>query len=364
MAAGPAERFTSPPSQRRGRIETAVTIGVFVLLVIGCLWVLAPFITAILWAALLCLSTWGLYVRVLALSGNRRSLAALVMTLTIAAVAVVPFVIVGESLADNVSDVVLVIRRTIENGPANPPEYLANLPLVGPHIRDYLEHLSSDPAARKAFVVSFAGGLRTVAIALGKALGHGIAEISLSLLICFFLYRDGDSAARRLRYAVNRIAGEHGGELLAVAETTVKGVVYGVIGTSIIQGLLCGIGLWIAGVPGAFLLGFATFLLAFLPMGPALIWLPASIWLYETRSAGWAVFMLLWGGLAVGSMDHFAKPLLISRTGSAPLLLVMLGVIGGAIAFGFIGVFIGPTLLAVGYAVLNEWSDKLEDVRE
>jgi predicted PurR-regulated permease PerM len=343
----------------RGRSEAIVGLAALVLLALGCLIVLAPFLSAILWAVLLCFSTWSLFVRLRAAIGGRNSLAALAMTLIIAAVAVVPFVIVGESLASNVAAVVAAIRHAIENGPREPPQWLADFPIAGPHVRDYMTRLAHDAEARREMVRNLAGPARMIGLRLGRALGHGVLEISLSLLICFFLYRDGDSIAARLDNAVRRIAGQRGRRLLDIAGVTVVGVVYGVIGTSLMQGVLAGIGFWIAGVPGAFLLAFATFLLGFIPMGPALIWLPASFWLLKESSTGWAVFMFVWGLVVVGSMDHLLKPILISRTGGMPLILVMLGVFGGALAFGFIGVFIGPTLLAVGYALLDEWSDRL-----
>jgi len=356
----PVESGREPESAVfRGPIEAALSLAVIVLLVIGCLLVLAPFVSAILWAVLLCFSTWGIYNRLRGLLGNRKSLAALMMTLLLAAVAVGPFVIVGESLADNVADVVAAIRHAIDQGPQGPPEWVQRLPLVGQHVHDYLVGLSRDPDARRAALHEFIYPLRTFALYLGKALGQGIAEISLSLLICFFLYRDGETLASRFDNVVFRIGGPRGRRLLEVASITVGGVVQGVLGTSLIQGALAGVGLWIAGVPGAFFLGFTTFLLGFIPTGPALIWLPAAVWLYQERSTGWAIFMLVWGLVVVGSVDHFLKPILISRGGSTPLILIMLGVLGGAFAFGFIGVFIGPTLLAVGYRLIDEWSGQI-----
>jgi predicted PurR-regulated permease PerM len=348
-----------PDPEYRGRTETIIGLAALVLLVIGCLLVLTPFLSAILWAVLLCFSTWGLFVRLRIMMGGHNSLAALAMTLMIATVAVVPFVIVGESLADNVAAVIAAVRHAIENGPRQPPQWLSDFPIAGPHVRDYMARLASDAAARREMARNLAGPARTIALRLGRALGHGVLEISLSLLIGFFLYRDGDAIAARLDNAVIRIAGERGRRLLDIAGVTVGGVVYGIIGTSLMQGVLAGVGFWIAGVPGAFLLAFATFLLAFIPMGPALIWLPAAIWLLKESSTGWALFMFVWGLVVVGSMDHLLKPILISRTGGTPLILVMLGVFGGALAFGFIGVFIGPTLLAVGYALLEEWSETL-----
>jgi len=342
-------------------IEAAVAPAVFALLVIGCFVVLRPFLTAMVWAALLCFSTWGIYERMKGLFGRHRSLAALVMTLALAAIAVAPFVIVGASLADNVAAVAAAIRQTIEKGPREPPEWVANLPIAGPRLHDYLSSLAHDPNARVAAAQSLIEPVRAFAVRLAKGLGNGILEISLSLLICYFLYRDGETMAARLANAAFRIAGGRGRHLLEVASLTVRGVVHGIIGTALIQGVLAGIGFWITGVPGAFFLGFTTFLFGFVPMGPALIWIPAAGWLFWQGSTVGAIFMLVWGMVVVGGVDHFIKPIIISRSGSTPLILVMLGVFGGALAFGFIGVFIGPTLLAVGYGLVDEWSEGLAE---
>ncbi|MGH7934280.1 MAG: AI-2E family transporter [Candidatus Binataceae bacterium] len=341
------------------RVEAIIGLAVLVLLIIGCSLVLLPFISALLWAAILCFSTWGLYGRLRDLLGGRGSLAALVMTLLLATIAVMPFVIVGNSLAGNVSDVVSAIRHTIEQGPQEPPAWVRQLPLVGPQIEDRLIRLAHDSAARREQVKELIVPLRTFGVELGKALGRGVLEISLSLLICFFFYRDGDNVTARLNRAVFRVGGERGRHLLEVASLTVRGVVEGVIGTSLAQGVLAGVGFWIAGVPGALLLGFATFLLAFIPMGPVLLWLPAAIWLFTEGATRWAVFLLIWSIVVVGGSENVLKPILIGRSGTAPLIIVMLGVVGGALAFGFIGVFIGPTLLAVGYSLIDEWSGGL-----
>jgi predicted PurR-regulated permease PerM len=133
-------------------------------------------------------------------------------------------------------------------------------------------------------------------------------------------------------------------------------VVYGVLGTAFVQAVLAGIGFWIAGVPSAPILAFITFFLSVVPMGPPLVWIPAALWLYHTGQVGWTIFLVVWGVAVVGMADNVIKPLLISKGTDMPLLWVMLGVLGGALAFGFLGVFIGPTLLAVAYALLRDWT--------
>ena len=128
-----------------------------------------------------------------------------------------------------------------------------------------------------------------------------------------------------------------------------------------IQGILAAIGFLVAGVPAAPLLGLATFFLSPVPVGPPLVWLPAAFWLFNHGQTGWAIFMLIWGTAVVSSVDNVIKPLIISRGSNMPFILVMLGVLGGVVAFGFIGVFLGPTLLAIGYTLLSDWSKEREE---
>lgn len=342
--------------QNNATIQTAIAIAAMGLLLIGCVLILVPFSSAILWAILLSFSTWGIFCR-LRLAVGRSSLAALMMTLLLAAIVVAPFIVVGGSLADNVTDVIAGIRQIFTTGPPTPPQWLIDVPVIGPHIQDYVKHLASDPAAQKTLLHDLISPLKSFALELGKALGHGVFEISLSLVVCFFLYRDGEEAAARLDRASRRLAGERGRHLLEVAGTTATGVVHGVLGTSLIQGVCGGIGFWIAGVPGAFLLGFATFVLSFLPMGATVLWLPAAGWLYHQGNTGWAIFILVWSLITSTLVEHALKPIIIARSGGTPFLIVMFGVLGGALIFGFIGVFIGPVVLAVGYALIDEWSE-------
>ena len=340
-------------------IQATIALVAMGVLLLGCVTVLIPFFSAILWGILLCFSTWGIYGGLRRVLGERSSLAALVMTLMLAVVVVAPFVIVGSSLANNVADVIQAIRHFVETGPSATPAWLTRIPVIGPHGRDYLQHLAADKAAQREQLHSLIGPLKAFGLELGAALGHGIVAISLSLVVCFFLYRDGDMAAARLEIAAQRIGGERGRHLLEIAQITLTGVVHGVLGTALIQGVCGGIGFWIAGVPGAVLLGFATFVFSFLPMGPTFLWLPAAAWLYSEGSSGWAIFIVVWSLITNTAVEHLLKPIIIARTGGTPFLIVLFGALGGAITFGFIGVFIGPALLAVGYAMIDEWSSHL-----
>lgn len=144
--------------------------------------------------------------------------------------------------------------------------------------------------------------------------------------------------------------------LLGIARTTVTGVIYGILGTGLAQGVLATAGFAVAGVPGAVLLGVATFFLSVVPVGPPLVWTGAVIWLFQQGEPGWAIFVAAWGFLVVSTVDNVIMPFIISRGARLPFAVVLLGVLGGLLAFGVIGVFLGPTLLAVGYRLATEWT--------
>jgi predicted PurR-regulated permease PerM len=197
--------------------------------------------------------------------------------------------------------------------------------------------------------------VRSFLVTFGLAIGAGATQVVFSLLLMFFILKDGEALAARLDRMAARISRERGTQLLDLAGGTVRGVVYGILGTALAQGIMAGVGFLIAGVPGATLLGLLTFLLSVVPMGPPLVWIPAALWLFHQGQPGWGVFMLVWG-VGVSSIDNVIKPLIISRGSKMPFVLIFLGVLGGALTFGLIGVFIGPTLLAVAYRLIDEWS--------
>ena len=345
------------PIGRVGRSNIELWIGgtAVVVLALLCLLVLRPFISAALWAVILCFTTWPLFLSLEEMLGGRRTLAALIATLFLAAVIVVPVAILGATLADNVSALVSASQKLIREGPPSPPDWIASIPLVGSHIADYWNYLNEGSSVRLQELARLLPAAKVVALWGGSALAEGMFQITLSLIIAFFFYRDGHAAAAQLQMSLRRIAGERGARLLDLAGATIRAVVYGILGTSLLQGVVAAIGFGIAGVPGAVSLGFVTFLLSLVPGGPPIVAAPAAFWLYRQGSLAWAIFMMAWG-LMVGMLDNVVKPLLISRGGSTPMILVMLGVLGGALAFGVIGMFLGPTLVALGYSLFEQWA--------
>jgi predicted PurR-regulated permease PerM len=325
-------------------------------LMAGCLLVLLPFVTALLWAVILTFSTWPIYAGLKRSVGGRPTVAAALMTMAVSLVMLAPFVIVVLGLADNAAELVDALRRVFENGLPDAPAWVRDLPIIGDKVEAYWRALVHDENRLLDELRTMLVATRAFLLTGGGYLAAGVMQLAFSVLVAFFLFRDGEAAAARLQHATLRVAGPDARYLLDVAGQTVNSVVYGILGTALAQGVLAGIGFWVAHVPGASLLGLATFFLSVVPVGPPLIWGSAAVWLYYQGAVGWAIFLALWGLLVVSMVDNFLKPFIISRGSSLPFILVFLGVLGGVVAFGFIGVFLGPTLLAVGYRILDEWA--------
>ncbi|MEM7022409.1 MAG: AI-2E family transporter, partial [Pseudomonadota bacterium] len=269
---------------------------------------------------------------------------------------VLPFALIWPRLAANVGLLAREGRILLEQGPPGPPAWLDEVPIIGQQIEEFWVENAADFNTLAAQIAVYIPATTAWVLSTLRTLGGGFLELLLSVLATFFFYRDGRVAARKLRSVVERVAGERGERLMRVAGETIKGVVYGIIGTAFAQGVLVGFGLWLASVPGAFFLGIMACVISILPAGAPVVWLPAALWLFYTDQTGWGIFMLLWGGIVVASVDNFLKPVLIGRGSALPLLLVFLGIFGGALAFGFLGIFLGPTILAVGHTLLQAWA--------
>jgi predicted PurR-regulated permease PerM len=342
-----------PTEQRLRQFAQLAAIGI---VVVGCYLVLLPFIPAILFAVVVCISTWPVYERLRAAFRGKSTLAALAMVLLLMVLVIGPSALLAARLTNNVATIVETARTFLDHGPILAPAWLKDIPLVGAQLDDYWQGLAG---GREEAVTLFHGLLepaKDFLLFAGKAIGQSLVQMTFAIFIGFFFFRDGDALVGTLRIGLEKLAGRIGTDMLATVHGTVAGVVNGIFGTALAQALVAWIGFLIAGVPGAFLLGVATFFLSPVPIGPPLIWGAAAIWLFNQGNAGWAVFMVLWGVLAVSSIDNFVKPYLISRGSRLPLLLIVLGVFGGVVAFGFIGVFIGPPLLALGLTLVRLWT--------
>ncbi len=288
--------------------------------------------------------------------GGRETLAASLLTTAWILIVALPLVWLGFNLADHIRDATAFVRDVQVDGLPDAPAWLGGVPLVGERLVSWWQSLDQQGAALLASVKPHLGQVGNWLLARSAQIGSGVLELTLSLVFVFFFYRDGPRLSAFVLRLLHRLMGDRAEYYLELVAGTVQRVVNGVIGTAAAQGVLALIGFLIAGVPGAIVLGLVTFMLSLIPMGPPLAWIPATGWLVWKGEYGMAVFLGVWGTFVISGVDNVLKPYLISRGGNLPLVIVLLGVFGGLIAFGFIGLFIGPTLLAVGYSLLLDWS--------
>jgi predicted PurR-regulated permease PerM len=243
----------------------------------------------------------------------------------------------------------------LDGGLSQPPTWLAGVPLVGKAAAAKWQAFAADPESLRRELRPFLGPVKDFLVTAVAGVGVGLLEFALALLIAGLLYVRGDRFAATVDRIARRLGGETGHRQVVVVRSTVKSVFIGMLGTCAVQAVLALIGFWIAGVPQPFLLAMGTFFLSLVPGGPTVFWLPAALWLNANGSAGWAIFMAVWGLVVVGGADNVVRPLLIGRGVEAPMALIFLGVIGGLLTFGFLGLFIGPTLLVVAHNLFQEW---------
>ncbi|WP_263769893.1 AI-2E family transporter [Propionivibrio soli] len=340
------------PAQKQ-IIQTAIVA----LLLIGCIAVLLPFTGTLLFAGVICITTAPLRNRLLALTRGRSSLTATLMCLILTIVMVLPMALLSGSLADGVEMVIGYFRPILEGGiPTEAPAWVADLPVVGPHLGSYWHNLVASREEMNELLRQLIAPTRRMALAAVALFAQGLLQSLLVIFFVFFIFRDAEHYAEALRNGGRKLAGDLGVRMVALAEATVTGVMVGIVGTAATQALVAMIGFIIAGVPGVIMLTVATFFFSMVPVvGATVIWLGAAAWLYDGGQTGWAIFMILWGMFGISGVDNFVKPILISRTSSLPLLLIVVGVFGGVLVFGFIGLFLGPTLLALGQVLIREW---------
>jgi predicted PurR-regulated permease PerM len=339
------------------RFEQYARIAAAALLILGSFMVLAPFLGAILFAGVLCLSTWPAYAALRNRWGGRSTVAALALVLAMAVLLLIPVALAAQTLIVHSAGVLDAVRGFLDGRSVlTLPTFVRDLPFVGQPLDDYWNLLLQSREELITLAKRMADPLKTFAVALGGALGNGLVQIVIALFVAFFFYRDGDRVKTLLVESMIRLAGPtQGARVIGIVQSAVKGVVYGLIGTAFAQAVVALLGFLIAGVPGALVLAALTFILSLVPMGPVLVWGGAAAWLYFQGSTGWAIFMVIYGAAVISSVDNFIKPILMSRAGNLSMLLVVLGVFGGAVAFGFIGLFIGPALLAVAWNLLKTW---------
>jgi len=324
-------------------------------LIAATFWVLRPFLPAIVWAATLVDATWPLMLQVQKYAGNRRTVAVLVMTLALLLMLIVPFSLAISTIVTN-SDQIADLAQTLASlRVPPPPDWLTDLPLLGDWASQEWSKFTAtgmqDFAPRLA---PYAGALTQWAVSAVGSVGGIFLQFLLTIAIAAILYAGGERAALATMRFGRRLGGPRGESAVLLAGQAIRGVALGVVVTALVQSLLGGIGLAISGVPFAPLLTALMFILCLAQAGPGPVLIPAVIWMYYASYTLWATVLLVFTVVAL-AMDNVLRPLLIRRGADLPLLLILVGVIGGLIAMGLLGIFIGPTVLAVAYTLLNAW---------
>jgi predicted PurR-regulated permease PerM len=341
-------------------IQRDLTRTVFAVIFIGGLigssfWILRPFLGAVVWAAMIVVATWPVMLGLQTRLWGKRGLAVTVMTLALLSVLIVPFSFAIGAIVAKADEIVAWAKSLATLKAPPPPGWVANLPLIGGRAAQAWEQVAAagiHGLAEKA--APYLGNATRWFVGEVGGLGLVIVQFLLTVLISAILFLHGERAAGGVRRFARRLAGPQGESALQLAGQAIRGVALGVVVTALAQSVLGGLGLAIAGVPFAPILTAVMFLLAIAQLGPFLVLAPAVGWLYWRGSAGWGTFLLAWT-VVVGTMDNFLRPILIKKGADLPLLLIFAGVIGGLMAFGLIGIFVGPVVLAVAYTLLEAW---------
>jgi predicted PurR-regulated permease PerM len=340
-------------SQIAERVLMALLIGG---IAVGCGFVLWPFLSALLGAAILVFTTWPVFAFLHTRLRLPRSLVALIMVALTALVLVLPLSLAIPGGAAEVH----VLRHSLEAWLADippAPAWLNALPLLGPLLRETWNGWASDLSSMTSFFRPYLGMFAEGGLSLVLSVAGGLVQFFVALFVAFFFWYSGASLGAGLQSLVHRVAGRYAAQLIATTTRAVRGTVYGILGTAIIQGFLTAFGLSLAGVPRVVLLGIMAAFLAVLPIGAPLIWIPAALWLLSDGHTARGVFLLVYGVIVVSGADHVIRPYFIARGARIPFLLTVLGVLGGVLAFGALGIFLGPVLLAVGYMLVIEFGE-------
>lgn len=342
-------------TQNRNLLEPISTLVALGLLIGGCVMILLPFASALVWAAIFVFSTRHLFWRVNAALGERSWLSASIFVMLILGLIVLPLLYAIISFGGIASDFALKIINQLQGGVPSLPLWIADIHWVGPKIQVWWDKLILGDAdvrqqVNESLLIATKGLLK-----FGAVTGQGLGMLLLSCFISLFFYASLPAVTQWLQVSMKRVSGSRAEQLLNIAGGTIQGVVFGILGTALAQGFLVGIALFIAGIPSAAGLTFLAIILSLVPFGSFLIWGPATFWLYQNDQTGMAIFMAIWCAGLAGSADNVIKPLVIGQNSNLPFILIMLGILGGALQFGALGVFLGPTLLALGLALAKEW---------
>jgi len=335
--------------------RTTLSVLTISLLIFASFWLARPFLTPFIWAGTIVIATWPILTALQSLLLGKRSLATAAMTLMLLMVFVVPLSLAVGTITERTDEILVWVKSLSSFTVPEPPRWLAGIPLFGAKLADNWQQLSAlSPEELSARLAPYAGkSLKWFVSKVGGA-GMIVFEFLITVIMAAILYSNGEKAAAAVRRFARRLGGPKGEAATVLGAQAIRGVALGVALTAIIQSVLGGIGLAVAGVPAATVLTAVMFILCVAQIGPGLVLIPSIILLYWSGDTLWGTLLLVWS-VPVILLDNFLRPALIKKGADLPLLLIFAGVVGGLIAFGLIGLFIGPVILAVSYTLLVAW---------
>ena len=351
----------SESGQRQRAIETALALLLISLLIATTFRVLLPFVGVLTYAVILATATARLFERLADALQGRRGLAAVVFGAIAVLITVIPLVYLSSAVADLVQVAQGWLAAVRDHGVPDLPAWITGLPLVGAKIAAGWQNVQRDSLGVLQQHQHELAVVGRWLLDLSLGLLGAVVEMFLGVIVAAMIHASGNRTLRPVSDIAARIAGPSGSKLLDAAGRAIRGVATGVIGTALVEGVLAWIGFAIAGVPGAIALAALTFFFAVIQLGPLFVWLPVAIWLVVDGQVGWAIFVAVWGVVLLMGTDNIVKPLLIARSGQLPLLVLFVGVIGGLAAWGFTGMFIGATALAILWTVVQTWLGTKDD---
>jgi predicted PurR-regulated permease PerM len=334
------------------------------ILITASFWILRPFLTALIWATMIVVTTWPLMLSIQKRLWGKRALAVLVMTGALLLLLIIPLTLAIISIVERSDDIVDLAKSLPTYALSPPPAWVEQLPVVGPKLAERWQSLAAtDPTELSERLAPHAQAIVGWLVARTGSVMMMIIQFLLTVIISAILYTTGEKAASGICLFAQRLGGQNGEAAAILAGKAIRGVALGVVVTALIQSLLGGIGLAISGVPAAAVLTAIMFVLCVAQIGPALVLIPATIWLFLQDQTLWGSVMVVFT-IVVGTIDNFIRPFLIKKGADLPLLLIFAGVIGGLFAFGVMGLFIGPVMLAVTYTLLEDWVIRGEPAQE
>jgi len=341
--------------ESRDVTRTTLAVLFIGMLIAASFWILSPFLIAIIWATMIVVATWPILLGIQARLWGKRGLAVAVMTAMLLLIIIAPFSLAVTAIVDRSAEISTLVKSLATFTLPPPPEWLGGIPVVGPKLVDRWQQFAAlGPEELSARLAPYVRQAVAWFIAQAGSLGMIFVQLLLTVIIAAILYANGETASAGICRFSRRLAGQQGEEAAVLAAKAIRGVALGVVVTAVMQAILGGIGMVITGVPAAALLTGVLFMLCLAQIGPALVLIPAVIWLFWKDGPLWGSVLLVFSVLAV-TLDNFVRPVLIKKGADLPLIMIFTGVIGGLIAFGVIGLFIGPVVLAVTYTLLKAW---------